>query len=153
MVRLLWLVGLGLSLSTAALGKTYTFATCGESAGYGFYPRAGLAASQPEAGKWIPDALTGGGFSLTENEGKFDILARDSSGRVFSSTQDGAKVLAVGSTDKSLSVIVSYPNLIETYTFLRNAEGEAEVLWSTNKWGTPIPKIAAYRASCSFFAR
>jgi hypothetical protein len=72
MVRLLWLVGLGLSLSTAVLGKTYTFATCGESAG--FYPKAGLAASQPEAGKWIPDTLPGGSFSLTENEGKFDIL-------------------------------------------------------------------------------
>jgi len=77
----------------------------------------------------------------------------DAMGRVFSSKQEGAKVIVVGSSDKSLTVVVAYPLLVETYTFLRNGDGQAEAIWTTNKWGTPIPKVAAFRAACSFFAR
>lgn len=152
MIRLLGLVGLGLSLSTAALSAN--IADCGASTGYGFYPKAGLAASQPDGGKWTPDGISGGRLSLTENEGEFDLLVSDSlGGRIFSSKQEGSKVIVVGSGDKSLSVVVASPLLMETYTFLRNEDGQAEVMWTSNKWGTPIPKVGAYRADCSFFAR
>lgn len=68
-------------------------------------------------------------------------------------TQDGASVVLIGVTDKSLSVLVSNPNrYVETYTFLRTEDGQAEVMGTTNKWGTVIPKVGAYRAGCSIFA-
>jgi len=152
MIGLVCISGLFLTIaSTAALGAN--IAICGESAGYGFYPKAGLAAAAQGSGKWINDVISGGRFSLTENEGEFDILVTDAMGRVFSSKQEGAKVIVVGSSDKSLTVVVAYPLLVETYTFLRNGDGQAEAIWTTNKWGTPIPKVAAFRAACSFFAR
>ena len=152
-------LGLFLAASLLLAGSmTATFAgniaTCGESAGYGFYPKAGLAASQPESGKWMPDAIGNGRMSLTETGGEFDLLISDFlGGRIYSSKQEGATVIVTGTGDKSLSVVVAYRNLVETYTFLRNEEGQAEVMWTVNKWGTPIPKVGAYRADCSFFAR
>ena len=102
--------------------------------------------------QWISDAISGGRFSLIENDGEFDLLVTDAMGRVFSSKQEGAKVILVGSSYNSLTVVVAYPLLVETYTFLRNEDGQPEAIWTTNKWGTPIPKVAAFRADCSFFA-
>src|SRR6185436_11253926 len=90
MIGLVCISGLFLTIaSTAALGAN--IATCGESAGYGFYPKAGLAAAAQGSGKWINDVISGGRFSLTENEGEFDILVTDAMGRVFSSKQEGGK--------------------------------------------------------------
>jgi hypothetical protein len=145
--------GLAVLFSTSSLSAN-NLAVCGESSGYGFYPKAGIAATQPGSGQWTPDAISGGRFSLTENNGEqLDILVTDAMGRVYSSTQEGAKVAAIGSTENSLTVLVAYPNLIETYTFLRDAEGQAEAMWTTNKWGTPVAKVAAYRADCTYFVR
>jgi hypothetical protein len=152
MLRFVCIAGLFLTIaSTAAHGAK--IADCGASAGYGYFPKAGHAAAAPDSGKWISDAISGGRFSLTENDGEFDLLVTDAMGRVFSSKQEGAKVTLVGSSYNSVTVVVAYPLLVETYTFLRNEDGQAEAIWTTNKWGTPIPKVAAFRADCSFFAR
>ena len=152
MLRFVCIAGLFLTIaSTAAHGAN--IADCGASAGYGYFPKAGHAAAAPDSGKWISDAISGGRFSLTENDGEFDLLVTDAMGRVFSSKQEGAKVTLVGSSYNSVTVVVAYPLLVETYTFLRNGDGQAEAIWTTNKWGTPIPKVAAFRAACSFFAR
>jgi hypothetical protein len=120
----------------------------GKAAATAFIPKLDF---QP--GKWTNDTISGGRFSLTENDGDFDLLVADSLGRIFSSKQEGAKIIVMNSSDKSLTVLVAYPKLVETYTFLRNEDGQAEAIWTTNKWGTPIPKVAAFRAACSFFAR
>ena len=65
-----------------------------------------------------------------------------------SASQSGGEVIGLGRTSSALAVIVVYPNLVETYTFVRSQNG-AEVIWSSNKFATPILKIAAYRAPCS----
>ena len=46
-------------------------------------------------------------------------------------------------------MLVVYPLLVEIYTFLRSETG-SEVMWTSNKFGTPVLKVAAYRATCSF---
>jgi hypothetical protein len=123
--------------------------------GHAFYPRAGLIATNDDAGQWIDDAISGGGVTLAQlSEKDFDILFTDSSGRVVSALQDGGVVVFIGAANKAISVAVSYPSttVVETYTFLRNADGKAEVIWTSNKGGgAPILKAAAYRADCSFF--
>jgi hypothetical protein len=47
-----------------------------------------------------------------------------------------------------MTVVVAYPRLIETYTFLVAASGP-EVMWTTNKFATPVIKAGLYRAYCS----
>jgi hypothetical protein len=142
------------SMAVAEVGRE--IATCGKSSGYGYYPKAGLAAANNDAGKWIEDAISGGKFTLTQtSEKEFDLLITDTSGRVFSATQDGGVVFLSGAANGAVSVVVSYPatTVTETYTFFRTADGKAEAMWTSNKGGgAPIMKVTAFRADCSFFA-
>jgi hypothetical protein len=139
------------SMADAEVGRE--IATCGESSGYGYYPKAGL---NNNAGKWTDDAISGGKFTLTQtSEKEFDLLITDSSGRVFSAKQDGGVVALTGAANGAVSVVVSYPatTVTETYTFFRTADGKAEAMWTSNKGGgAPIIKVTAFRADCSFFA-
>ena len=151
MIRFLWVAALIAAFSSAALGKD--IAKCGASDGYSYFPKAGLGAADQDTGEWHRDGIKDGRFTLTEiSENVFDLLILDASGGIYSAKQDGAKIIILGSTKKSLSFLVSYPNAyVETYTFMRNEDDDAEAMWTSNKWGTPIPKAGAYRASCSFF--
>ena len=130
-------------------------AVCGASRGYGFYPKAGLVAASKDAGAWHGDAISKGKFTLSQVSDKdFDLLVTDATGRVFSAKQEGGIVVLVGARNKVVTVIVDYPatTVVETYTFLRNANGKAEAIWTSNKGGgAAIMKVAAYRADCSFF--
>ena len=124
-------------------------AICGASAGYGYYPRIGLTASSETAGKWTDDAISGGRMTLVAlADNKLDLLIADASGSIFSSTQDGGHVVALGRTPNAIAIAVVYPGSIESYTFLRSRTGP-EVIWTSNKFNAPIVKAAAYRAECS----
>ena len=86
-------------------------------------------------------------------ENDYDLLLIDATGRVFSAKQDGATVEPFTMQGKSVSVIVKYDRAVETYTFFRNAEGNAEAMWTSNKGGAALlMKVGVYRADCSFFA-
>lgn len=145
-----------LSFSTADAFSPKEIATCGASRGYGYYPKAGLAALTGEAGEWAEDKISAGKFTLTQtSEKEFDLLLTDASGRVFSAKQDGGHVILAGAAQGAVSVIVLYPatTVVETYTFFRNADGKAEAMWTSNKGGgAKIMKITAMQADCSFFA-
>jgi hypothetical protein len=144
----------------ACLGAEAVFAgediaICGASQGHGYYPAAGLAAIKQKKGEWHDDAIVAGSFTLTKiGEDGFDLLVSDATGRVFTAKQDGASVELFGvPTDEGVSVIVNYGKVVETYTFFRNAEGNGEAMWTSNKGGgNPIMKVGVYRADCSFFA-
>jgi len=126
-------------------------AVCGASKGYGYYPKIGLAASDASAGEWSEDGISNGRLTATRaNDNSYDIIILDSSDSMFSARADGAAVELFGKTDKTLTLLVIYPKLIETYTFLRNVDGQAEVMWTQNKHGTLIPKVSAFQAPCSF---
>lgn len=92
------------------------------------------------------DGIDGGKIMLQQVDAQKFILAyRDAVGEVKKHDAYRNEVTA-----NAISVTVLLPNRRETYTFLRNADGEAEVLWSVHDWGTMIPKISAYRAPCGF---
>jgi len=85
-------------------------AVCGESSGYGFYPKFGLAASNEDAGKWVEDAISSGKFTLIQtSEKEFDLLINDASGRIHAAKQDGGVLLLTGAAEETISILVTYP--------------------------------------------
>jgi hypothetical protein len=122
-------------------------ATCGASDGTGYYPAFG---------KWTDDKISDGKFTLTQtSEKEFDLLFVDARGSSFSAKQAGGAVILTGEANNAISIVVIHPSttVTETYTFFRNADGNAQAIWTSNKGGgAPVMKVAAYRSNCSFFA-
>lgn len=138
-------------LASVTATSAETIATCGESNGYGFYPRAGLAVSDPEAGKWVDDGVSGGKISLVSlPDGKFDLMFADVTGGIYSTTAEGGRTFVAFRDATTISVLAIHRmGAVETYTFIETADGP-QVLWTSNKSLTPIPKVAAYQAACSY---
>jgi hypothetical protein len=143
------IVAAALAVALASpVGAAETIAVCGASAGYSYFAESPLM--RDDAG-WQEDGLSQGRFSIVATErGKFDILFTDATGEVVSSVQDGGHVFLTGYTEEAVAFMVVYPfTSTETYVVWRFG-GEVEAVWSSAKYGTPIPKLGAYRASCSF---
>ncbi len=127
-------------------------AVCGESEGHSFYPKLGLSSANED--RWIPDRITGGRITLTEtSKGEHDIFYANATGAAGSAKNDGAMVTTLGSVGDSLGVLVAYPDTgqIESYAFIVNADGKAEVMWTVNRYGPLVRKVSAFKANCSFF--
>jgi len=136
-------------LATTGAASARDVAVCGNSVGQGYYPAAGLSAIANKTGKWDEDNITSGRITLSQvDQDGFDILFTDATGVVVSAKGDGATVVRVGQNDFSIAILVVYPLLTETYTFLRSKDGP-EVMWTTNKHSTPVVKVGAYRAACT----
>lgn len=148
------IVGALMAALLAFESQAADIAICGASEGYGYYPKIGLGASDASAGEWAVDRISNGRFTVTlSDDNEFDIIVLDATGGMFSSRAAGAVIQVIGKTDETLSLVAIYPGKsIETYTFIRNVDGEAEVMWTANKYGTLIPKAASYKAACSFLA-
>ena len=74
-MRTIVCLALATVISTSAVARDV--AVCGASQGYGFYPKAGLAAADQAAGEWHPDGIKDGRFTLTQiAKEKFDLLVR-----------------------------------------------------------------------------
>ena len=144
-----WMLACGLVvclLAQSAVAKD--IAVCGRSDGYAYFPSVGLMADKNIQG--TKDAISSGKFTLSiSGLDTFDLLFTDATGAVRSATQDGAKVLRIGQNKTSITVLIVYPMLAEVYTFLQSKSGP-EVMWTTNKYSTPILKAGAYRAACKF---
>jgi hypothetical protein len=99
----------------------------------------------------MPDRIPTGKMTLTMTvENEPDLLFADATGRVSSATQEGGHVVLIGSFPDAISILIVYPGLAETYSFRQSTNGP-EVLWTTNKYGTLIPKAGVFRAPCSYF--
>jgi len=142
------LSAIALLLTMAMEAFAADIAVCGGSDGQGYYPSVGLTAGHKS--EWTPDSISKGRITLSFTApNNFGVLISDATGAIFSSTADGTKVARVGQTESSITMLVVYPMLVETYTFLISSTG-FEVMWTTNKYTTPILKVGAYRASCTF---
>ncbi len=145
----------GLLASGLVIGvaNAKVIAHCGVSNGYAFYPKYGIAAKNKDAGEWTKDRISNGQFSISlSDNGKFDVLFKDVSGGIFSTVADGGQIILLGKTTDSLSLFVGYPNKsAETYTVYRTIEGKTEMMWTQNKFGVILPKVAAFIASCRYF--
>ena len=146
-------VGLLLGSTPLSVANAADIAHCGASEGYAYYPKFGLGAND-EKGEWTKDGISNGQFSISGSDnGDFDLLFKDTSGEIYSARADGGKIIPLGKTETSLSLLVVYPNKTsETYTVYRTIEGKAEMMWTQNKYNTLIPKVAAFVATCSYLA-
>jgi hypothetical protein len=148
---------LGILLTTVVLSVVTTnpalskdIPICGASDGYAYFPEAGPLHDLPDHGKWVKDGITQGRATLSSEGDKLDLLFTDASGAVISATNDGGKVILLGKNKEALSVVINYPGkTVETWTFINSRNG-AEAIWSIHKYGTAMPKLAAFRAPCSF---
>lgn len=129
-----------------------TIAECGASDGYAFFPKYGLAEKSKSAGKWDKDQISKGRFTFTiSDDNQFDIVVLDGMDRMFSFKDDGAFISLIGKTNTAISLIAVGNGWSEVYTVFRRPDGQAEAMWTANKFGTAITKAAAYRADCSYF--
>jgi hypothetical protein len=140
---------LAIFLVTATAADARDLAICGASVGTAYFPPVSAFAEKLEG--FQEDGISGGRMTLVQlAEKKFDLIVADASGGLFSASQDGAVVVMVGRSETYLAVAAVYPlGSMETYAFMRTSQGD-EVIWSSLKYGTPIPKVGAYRAKCSF---
>lgn len=147
-------VGLLLSSLPLCAANATDIAQCGASEGYAYYPKFGLSAKDTDSGKWGKDRISNGQFSISVTDnGEFDLQFKDTSGGIYSTRAEGGKIVHLGKSEASLSLLVVYPNKTsETYTVYRTVDGNAEVMWTQNKFNTLIPKVAAFVASCSYLA-
>ena len=145
-------IALALAISCSGVAMAEELAVCGASQGHAYYPMAGLLAQSgsKDGGKWHPDSISQGKFTLTRQGDTYDILFADASGAIVSSTADGGSVFLIGRNSEASAFVVNYPGAtVETFMFIKSENGP-EVVWSQNKYGSPILKVAAFRAPCSF---
>lgn len=124
-------------------------ATCGASSGYAYDAFRGLQ-DEKNVG-WDKDQIPNGQFTLKKNDnGDLDLLISGAFG-VSSSASDGATIIPATISDEAATVIVLYPNrLVETYVFHKLKNGKYQAMWTQAKAETPIPRITAFVADCSY---
>jgi hypothetical protein len=143
-------LALGAALFFPVATLAQTVATCGDSAGHAYYPATKMTSDKNSG--WQQDGIRGGRLTLTKVDAKdYDVLYADSMGRVVSSKQDGAAILAVARSGSFITVAVLYAGVsVETYTFYKDRSGRGHVAWTQNRFGGAIDKISAFVADCNF---
>lgn len=116
---------------------------CGASSGKGYWF---------DGEGWESDGISSGRILLIGDaggvEGEFDIRMIDAFSPVhgqFSYRADGATVLQVSAGNGLSSFIAAHPNYTEQFTFNSNRR---EVVWTSHKVATSIPKVGIYYAEC-----
>lgn len=140
---------MAITLFTSIANANNQIATCSSPQGYAYYAAYGLV-TKDKAG-WQKDGISGGKTTLTVNNGNYDILFTDASGRgIISATADGAKVIMTRNTSSTIQVIVLYPtSTTEIYTFWKTTDGKNQFSQMQNKIDT-LPKSSVYVGNCSF---
>ncbi len=131
-------------LATPANAKI--LAVCGPFEGYGYYDE-GAFVPKGETG-WTEDKIGIGSTSITEVDGKFDIIFSDVASKNVSSRADGVKVnlISINNDAEIITILVSYPNVsIEIYTY--NVIMKKFVLLQT-KFNSIINKSTMMVADC-----
>lgn len=133
------------SLIISGAAYSQTLLTCDSPKGKGYY-YPGPLVSKGNSG-WGDDGISSGSFALIKNKDKFDILYKDASGNMVSSTADGGYVIPLGHNLINYSFLVSYPNkTAELFTF--NIR-EKKLSYSQHKYGSPMmDKRVLFVASC-----
>lgn len=136
-----------LAIAGATMFKSPAFAEvvahCGASQGisYYFYDEV----FNPDAPGWVEDGISSGRIILVREGDEWDILFGDAAGST-SYRNDGAVVVLLAQNERFITVGAFTPFYSETYTF--NLV-DNEVVWTSHKTGTPVPKVAIYRSDCS----
>jgi hypothetical protein len=125
-------------------------ANCEGAYGHAYYHYYGITPKDKSG--WDKDAISKGKFSFKKvDDDKFDLLFIDASQSITSSIQSGASIFPVIRTDTSMTVLVIYPSVVETYSFWQNKDGEYKFALSQSKTGDILlRKNSLMVGSCSY---
>jgi hypothetical protein len=135
---ILTIIGLLTALPVSASAQKGVIARCGASKGTAYY-------FDDKASHWIDDGIRTGQIVLVKLGEEWDIQFDDVAG-ASGYREDGARVIALGSTNEMLTIGAFRGNYTDIYTF---NFADKEVVWSSHKIGTLVRKAAIYRADCS----
>lgn len=141
-----------LSAPTTASANDEIIASCQLGKGHSFYAPSSLMKGSDAGWKddgWSSDASR---LLLMRNGKEYNLITRDAIGSK-SATGDGAKVLRLSSANPNIFQIASiYPATatVEVFTFVMNAKGGGQVLWTSARTGGEFvgPKVGAYVGKC-----
>lgn len=127
-----------------------TLANCSGESGQAYYPESTLVKGK-EAG-FVKDDVTNGLTTLTFNDrGEFDVLFKDSSGKIQSSRDGNGVVELIAFGDDNITIIIRY--LFETteiFDFYKLPNKKIEYSHTVVKpYNTLLPKAAVYIGECS----
>lgn len=129
-------------------------AACSDPSGKGYFPETGIV-KKADSG-WTDEKISGGITKLTKvSENEYDILFVDIRKDIISARADGGTVIPLSRGVKSFSVLVVYPGkTAEVYTFLENASGGLEYLYTLSRAGDGvlITKASVMQGTCSYIA-
>lgn len=131
---------------TLAQGPEGVLARCGASKGTGYYFFEKVM--NPDGPRWEDDGISNGKILLVRLGDEWDIQFDDAIGS-NGYRQQGAQVDVLGAADLKLTVGAFNKDYTEIYTF---NFAEHEVVWTTHKIGTFMPKVAIYKSDCEFMA-
>ena len=125
-------------------------ANCEGVYGHAYYHYHGIVLKDKSG--WVKEAISEGKFSLKKFEtDKLDLLFIDASQSIKSTIQSGASIFPVIRTDTSMTVLVIYPSVAETYSFWQNTDGEYKFALSQSKTGDILlRKNSLMVGSCSY---
>lgn len=127
---------LSLSLTTlVASSQQADIATCRNPAGKAYRHLNGLV-DKRDAG-WVDENISNGVLTLVLSaNGSMDMLFIDARNKPISMTQDGAKIIVLRSTDKSVSLLAHYPGTTtEIYSFFLEKDGKNKYSVLTSRTG------------------
>ncbi len=133
-----------ISATHSAIAAEGVLARCGASKGYGYFLYDEIM--NPKGPSWNEDGISDGKILLVKLGDEWDIQFGDTVGE-YGYRQDGAKVIPLGGADGKMTIGAFAGSYTDVYTFDFT---QKEVVWSSHKIGTPIPKVGTYRANCSF---
>lgn len=125
------------------MGRRGVLARCGASKGDGYYFKDKLF--NPNGPTWNEDGISKGKIVLVRLGDEWDIQFDDAVG-AYGYRQDGAAVVLLNANAGFMTIGASRDTYVDVFTFSLESN---EVVWSTHKTGTPIKKVAIYRAPCA----
>jgi hypothetical protein len=126
-------------------------AVCGPSQGWSYFAR-------PQPDGWTEDGISSGRLVfIADAKGDVNLLFRDVTGRFYSATRDGGRVVTLKEPNESgeFAILIVYPStgVTETYTLTKDGAGEPIVLSTATKPNLKIgsvimTKISALTSKC-----
>lgn len=127
-----------------------TLANCGASKGISYFPFSGINLKKNSG--FADDEIKDGIVTLTKQGDKYDILFKDASGILSSSTQDGAEIYPIILNQESIALVSIYPGkALEIYSFWKENDGNTRYSLQTSRHGNPlISKSSLLVGDCTF---
>lgn len=128
----------------AASASEGAIARCGAPKGTGYFFFDELM--NPNGPEWGDDGISDGKMVLISLGDEWDIQFDDIVG-AYGYRQDGAEVIPLGASGEKFTIGAFRGTYTDVFTF---DIARKEVVWTSHKIGTAIPKVAIYHAACSF---